>query len=418
MNKTKTLFLLTKTYPFGHGEQYITNELSYLSKVFIKIIIYPNDYYNSNIEHIKPLPNNVEILNFNEQLLNSSSNNFFDYVYLIKNTMLEFIETDDKNNFFKNFKWNLINFWTQYKIAKSFSIYLKENNYNSDNAVFYSYWFHKSAILLSILREKKQIHQFVSRAHSVDLYHNKWGLINESVKVPPFKMFKLKHCIKINTISKHGELFLKNQFPSYSNKFSTHYLGVSDGNNNVSKKQSSKFHIVTCSHIVANKRIHILAEVLLKMKAPILWTHFGSGELENKVFAIADKFDKNFIEFDFKGNIPNIDVQKYYNEHQVNLFINLSIVEGIPVSIMEAMSNSIPILATNIYGVPEAVIDKENGFLLNADFTLDELINKLNYCINNKDELLVMGIKSRELFLQKFSAEKNYKEFANYLINL
>ena len=69
MTADKTLFLLTKTYPFGHGEQYITNELPYLSKVFEKIIIYPNDYYDEAIEHDKLLPPNVEILNFNTMFL-------------------------------------------------------------------------------------------------------------------------------------------------------------------------------------------------------------------------------------------------------------------------------------------------------------------------------------------------------------
>lgn len=418
INNNKTLFLLTKTYPFGNGEQYVTNELAYLAKVFDKVIIYPNDYYGSGTQHPFSFPANVEVLNFNQQLPSTSKNAIADYWYLIKNTFIEFIATDDKKYFFKNFKWNLINFWTQYQIAKSFSVYLKSNNYNLTNSVFYSYWFHKSAILLAILKDKKHVNLFVSRAHSVDLYHNKWGIINESCKVPPFKIFKLKHSDFILPISEHGSMFLKKYYNNYRPKISTNYLGVKINDSLNIKMDDEIFNIVTCSNIDINKRIHHLAEALLHIKKQIRWTHFGSGELANKLLTITDKFDKNYIEFDFKGNVSNEEVKKYYCEHQVNLFVNLSKVEGIPVSIMEAMAHEIPIVATQIYGVPEAVIDNKNGFLLKENFTIDELVQILNYCVINKDKLMQMGKASKEIYLQKFSAEKNYTEFANYLINL
>lgn len=98
---SKTLFLLTKTYPFGNGEQYITNELPYLARVFDKVIIYPNDYYSRNTAHNKILPSNVEVLNFNSTDFNKTKNTFGDYGYLIKNTFVEFIATDDKKYFLK-----------------------------------------------------------------------------------------------------------------------------------------------------------------------------------------------------------------------------------------------------------------------------------------------------------------------------
>jgi colanic acid/amylovoran biosynthesis glycosyltransferase len=67
----KTLFILTKTYPFGKGEEYITAELDILSQHFHKVILYPNDYYSENTSHHRDLPKNVEILNLNQLLVNS-----------------------------------------------------------------------------------------------------------------------------------------------------------------------------------------------------------------------------------------------------------------------------------------------------------------------------------------------------------
>ncbi|MEO8761159.1 MAG: glycosyltransferase [Bacteroidia bacterium] len=417
---SKTLFLFTKTYPFGNGEQYITTELPYLAAKFAKIIIYPNDYYGDEITHSKKLPDNAVVLNFNLQLPKQSNNKLSDYLYLLKTTFQELILTDDKKYFFKNFKWNLINFWTQFQISKSFSNYLNENNFNEANTVFYSYWFHKSAILLSILKDKKQISKFVSRAHSIDLYHNKWGIINDEAKVPPYKLFKLKHISQLLTISGHGAEFIKNNFPKYEYKVKTFFLGINNINQQPLQKEVFPFFlIVTCSHLDNCKRLDSLAEAIAKLQLAIKWVHFGGGDKNEETKILKHLSAKpNNIKVELKGYISNDNVHLFYRNNNVNLFVNLSKVEGIPVSIMEAMAYEIPILATQIYGVPEAVIENKNGFLLNENFTIDELVQKLNYCLTNEEQLKKMGKKSREIYLEKFSAEKNYTQFAEYLLNL
>lgn len=417
MIHSNTLFILTKTYPFGKGEEYITAELNVLSQHFNKVILYPNDYYSDNTSHHRDLPKNVDILNLNIRLKNHHTGSLTDYLYLIKNTLFEFIETDDKKFFFKNFKWNLINFWTQYKLASIFSDYLKKNDYDISTAVFYSYWFHKSAILLAILKDKRLIAEFVSRAHSIDLYHYEWGIINKQVKVPPYKMFKLKHVDSVFTVSKHGEHFLKQRFSVYRNKFKTAYLGIIDDVKIKIPKKEDNFHIVTCSDIDINKRVHKLAEALNRITYPVKWTHFGDGPLIKELEKQMEFMPKNII-IELKGRTPNKEVKKYYSENNINLFINLSLVEGLPVSIMEAMMFEMPILATAVYGTPEAVIDGENGFLIDVNFELHALVSKIEYCIEHKEDINKMGKKSREIYLEKFNAEKNYSEFANNLKTL
>jgi colanic acid/amylovoran biosynthesis glycosyltransferase len=411
----KTLFLLTKTYPFGPGEQYLTREINYLSPHFKKIIIYPNDYYSEHLNHDKDLPSNIEILNLNPSLKTKSKNNVSDYWYLAKNTLSELIATDDKKNFFGNFKWNLMNFWTQYQLAKRFGAYLKKGHFTPGNSTFYSYWFHKSALLLSVLKDKKIIERFVSRAHSIDLYHQYWGVINKDSKVPSFKMFKLKQVDSIITISDHGLNFLKKHFPLHSHKLKNFYLGVL-GNNKLPFSNQKEFLIVTCSHLDWTKRVDKLAEALTKVDYACKWVHFGGGsELElNKIKDISKKIPAK-ITIDLKGYVSNQEINDFYRTNPVDLFVNLSLVEGVPVSIMEALSYGIPVIATNVYGNPEAVIENKNGFLLNIDFTTEELTRKINFCISNRDQLKQMGEESYLLFQERFNADENYTAFANYL---
>ena len=349
-------------------------------------------------------------------------NKVADYSYLAKVTIQEFITTDDKKYFHKNFKWNLINFWTQLQISKSFSTFLKGNNIGSSNTVFYSYWFHKSAILLSILKDKGIISSFTSRAHSIDLYHNFWGIINDEVKVPPFKMFKLKHVTKLYCVSNHGATFLKEYYPKYAHKVAVSYLGVNEFSydNIIEIKESGIFNIVTCSGINSNKRVNLLAEALIKIKSSrvVKWIHFGWGADKdiNELKVITNKFPSN-ISTEIRGHTPNEDILRFYKEHEVDLFVNLSIVEGLPVAIMEAMQYGIPVLATKVYGTPEIVFDHLNGFLLDVNFKVEELAKKIDWFIEHKEASHEMRSAAKQIYFDKFNAKKNYTEFAEYLIN-
>ena len=71
------------------------------------------------------------------------------------------------------------------------------------------------------------------------------------------------------------------------------------------------------------------------------------------------------ITYEFKGNVDNAEILKYYRENSIDCFALLSEHEGAPVSIMEAESAGIPIVATDVGGVRELV--DGNGFLLSSN---------------------------------------------------
>ena len=60
----------------------------------------------------------------------------------------------------------------------------------------------------------------------------------------------------------------------------------------------------------------------------------------------------------FLGN--QLDVHSYLEKG--HLFVLLSDWEGLPISIIEAMRVGLPIIATNVGGVKELIIDRDNGF--------------------------------------------------------
>lgn len=88
-----------------------------------------------------------------------------------------------------------------------------------------------------------------------------------------------------------------------------------------------------------------------------------------------------------------------------DIFVFPSWIEGHPNAILEAMSSSCPIVATNVGAIPESVIDGYNGLLIEPKSS-SELTDKLLYLINNPDLRIEMGLNSKKLFDQKFNVNK------------
>lgn len=106
----------------------------------------------------------------------------------------------------------------------------------------------------------------------------------------------------------------------------------------------------------------------------------------------------------FLGAVDNAKqfIQNY------DVFLLISKAEGLPISILEAMSFSLPIVATQVGGIPETVEEGINGFLIPVGdserlaFALVEL--------EDADLRKRMGSKSHDLFQQKFTKVQMLKE--------
>ena len=150
---------------------------------------------------------------------------------------------------------------------------------------------------------------------------------------------------------------------------------------------------------------------------PLRWYHIGDGPMKESLLLLANELPKT-IRWKFLGAIPNREVQKFYAEHYVDAFINVSESEGIPVSIMEALSYGIPAIATDVGGVSEIIEDGKNGFLLKKNFTSEELISALSVFGNLTKENSMMRINAATMWNEKYNAVNNYSQFYNKVCNL
>src|SRR5690606_34587560 len=129
----------------------------------------------------------------------------------------------------------------------------------------------------------------------------------------------------------------------------------------MSPVDGSVLHLVSCSAVIELKRIHLIAEILSHITVPVKWTHFGDGPLMNEVKQKVGSLKlSKFCEF--KGYVPNGEFLSYLQSTAISLVINVSESEGIPVSLMEAISFGIPVAGPDVCGVPE-LVTKDTGLL-------------------------------------------------------
>jgi len=177
------------------------------------------------------------------------------------------------------------------------------------------------------------------------------------------------------------------------------------------------FEIVSCSTINSNKRVWRIADALsLINDRPIKWTHFGGSDDSTyaELFQICKNELPENICWNLAGTTENASILNYYSQNSPDLFIIVSMTEGVPVAIMEAFSCGIPAIATDVGGNKEIVKSGENGFLIDADFSdsdLSSLILKL--ASSDKSEYLNMKQNAFDTWDTKYNAFKNYDILVN-----
>ena len=86
------------------------------------------------------------------------------------------------------------------------------------------------------------------------------------------------------------------------------------------------------------------------------------------------------------------------------LYVLPSYTEGMPLSILEAMSVALPVIATPVGGIPDVLRDGEDGYLI-APGSLGELSRRIIELLNNRALRERMGENARRRLHSKFSPD-------------
>lgn len=409
----KRLLMITKNFPYGFGETFVEQEIQVAAKKFEEIIIL---VYKANLkEKERSVPRNVKVIPLCDL---SRYKKICHYIGLTPYLFSKDIWKELKKHKTLFEKRRSLAFYLETLLKEHQAVgKIKEIIQKDQNCIVYSYWFSDTAYLGFRLLKRcnllgKRI--FVSRAHGYDLYKER----NNGEEFP-FRKQIFENISKVYPCSKQGEDYLRREYPQFYSKIEKKYLGV-EIQQTIDEKRVNKneFHIVTCSNIIPLKRVIRLAEALqiIQEENPeivknIKWTCFGSGASEGELQKFCRKFLSS-LKIQFKGNMKNEEILEFYRMANIDIFVNLSTTEGLPVSIMEAMAHQIPVIATAVGGTPEIVIDGQNGVLLDKEFSNEQLVNAIKqiYFLDANSKAR-MNKNAYETSKKHFDAEKNYNDF-------
>jgi glycosyltransferase involved in cell wall biosynthesis len=285
------------------------------------------------------------------------------------------------------------------------------------NSLFYSFWFY-DCIFISWLRKRKIIDKAIVRTHSGDLYEEHISIKDKIL----FRNFQFKYLDKILPVSNMGTHYLKNRYPLYKNKIEKSFLGsIGHGLNPYST--DNVFTIVSCASFRHHKRIHKIAEMLNMMDFPIIWYHIGDERLDSKDPKIGEYIKNkeilkgnNLVRLLNLGEIQNADIFNFYKTHPVNLFISLSEAEGIPVSMMEAISFGIPIISTDVGGCNE-IVNEKTGVLIPLETEMEEVARLIKEFKTSEKNTENYRTGVRKFWEENFNSDSNYKDFFKLIEN-
>jgi glycosyltransferase involved in cell wall biosynthesis len=171
------------------------------------------------------------------------------------------------------------------------------------------------------------------------------------------------------------------------------------------KKQNlnSLIHIGSIGRLAPVKNYQILIEAIFIIKQKynknICLSIAGSGIMHKELSSLIKDYNmENYI--NLLGDVNRKDIPKYLST--LDIYVQTSISEGSPLTIKEAMASALPIVSTNVGGIPELINDGDSGLLIESKNN-SALIEALLKLIESKD-----GLRSELANRAYTHAKKNY----------
>ncbi len=308
-----------------------------------------------------------------------------------------------------------------YVNADLFGTFMRKNGYFEDNAIYYSYWYFWKCYAITRRIDKLRGSRVITRTHEYDLYD-----YTSPSGYQPFKESMDQKLDKIIFIAEHGrDYYLKKYGYKPGDKYKLYRLGTKDPYKACDGKGAEKysrpdtFTLVSCSSVILRKRVKRIAEALaLISDIKIKWIHFGTGDLFEDLKETCHKLldDKPWIEYELMGYVKNEDLHDFYAGNRVDMFVSTSSSEGNPVSVMEALSYGIPVIAPAVCNFPNMI--KDCGMLTSGECTPEELADAITAFTKLPDDRMGdLRIRARNCYEEKFNAEENIKRFIEEVLD-
>ena len=226
--------------------------------------------------------------------------------------------------------------------------------------------------------------------------------------------FSIKNSDIVITPSQHLKNFILNL--GFKNKIETIHNGITIPEESAKKFTNDQTNITIVSRLVTHKNIEkIIAAISDLNNSLIKLNIIGDGPELNQLQSIASRSNnkENVI---FHGKLHRDDINSIFLKSDI--YVQASNYEGLPHSLLEAMSYGIPVLCTPVGECKELLGNEDRGYELDLPVSKDNIKSKINEIISDKNIASKKGEDGKVFVTETYSLTNTFKLYKNLFTNL
>lgn len=389
------ILLITSFYPFGTKESWLTPEINELKK-YDQVFVCPRTYGGGQLPSAEINSNVINLRLITLRIIYSA---FTCIPFIFKHKIISDVYKQSHG------------FWDLLKriavIPKG--LYIARGLKASNIKHVHAYTTTSAATMAWVISKVLNV-KFSFTVHTSTQLYNKYINTYQSL---------FHESLFVRTISTKTKSDLQNFIKTEGDKIKIIRLGVR-GSNVVKKEKmvNAGRKFIVASVLEDYKGVDIAIEaiaILLNKSENLHCDIYGDGSAKDKLEKQALKHGLS-ERIKFFGHVPHNQLQSIFKQSRGNCLLVASDdstgqEEGVPVTIMEALSNQIFVIATNNGAIPEIIFDRSSGFLI-AQRDVNALAKAMcDYLALSEIELNEYAASSLEIVSSDYDVSKNALAF-------
>ena len=228
------------------------------------------------------------------------------------------------------------------------------------------------------------------------------------------RSFSIKKSDIVVTPSQHLKNFILNL--GFKNKIEIINNGVFIPEENTNIFTNDQINITIVSRLVSHKNIEKIIRAISDLNNPLIYLNIiGDGPELNKLqkISLESKNKNNII---FHGKLNRDDINHIFLKSDI--YIQASNYEGLPHSLLEAMSYGIPVLCTPVGECKEILGNEDRGYILDLPVSKNNIKSKINEIIGEKNIANNKGERGKDFITEKYNLTNSFNLYKNLFTRL
>ena len=228
------------------------------------------------------------------------------------------------------------------------------------------------------------------------------------------RSFSIKKSDIIVTPSQHLKNFILNL--GFKNKIEIINNGVFIPEESTNIFTNDQINITIVSRLVSHKNIDKIINAISDLNSPLINLNIiGDGPELNQLQKISLE-SNNKDNIIFHGKLNRDDINHIFLKSDI--YIQASNYEGLPHSLLEAMSYGIPVLCTPVGECKEILGNEDRGYILDLPVSKNNIKSKISEIIGEKDIANKKGERGKDFINEKYNLTNLFNLYKNLFTKL